>query len=396
MLKTLDILIGTTTVLLAFAMAVTVLTQAITTLFSRKGEHLKDGLTSLLRQLGIPTEAVAQEISDAILKHPMISEGTGLRGNVKLGTVIHREEFTKLLLAAANKDDPALWCKLSEAAQKELAAMLAANGVQDPAATLKNVRAMTLQLEASNPELATDVRQSLALLKEASSDYLALTNTWFDQTIDRVSQAFAKNTHIVTVALACVVVLTVQLDILAVMNRLSLDDKLRNQVVTAAANDVSQDGKPSAPSTGAAKTSPASSATQEPKQTDSQPANPATPSPDLPPNLSNKPVYDALTDAGLLTMPFISPSAWWHQFDSRKIPGMLLAILLVSLGAPFWYNILKDLLGLRSALAKKDDVQRAIRQTTQDAGAAPSPNSSGAPAAPAWLKGEQGNLDPKG
>ena len=94
MLKTLDILIGTTTVLLAFAMAVTVLTQAITNIFSRKGAYLKDGLSSLLHQLGISTPAVAQEIADAILKHPMISEGTGLGGKVKLGTVIHRDSTT--------------------------------------------------------------------------------------------------------------------------------------------------------------------------------------------------------------------------------------------------------------------------------------------------------------
>lgn len=45
---------------------------------------------------------------------------------------------------------------------------------------------------------------------------------------------------------------------------------------------------------------------------------------------------------------------------------MLIATLLISLGAPFWYSILKDLIGLRSQLAQKDDAQRQTRQTNQD------------------------------
>jgi hypothetical protein len=45
---------------------------------------------------------------------------------------------------------------------------------------------------------------------------------------------------------------------------------------------------------------------------------------------------------------------------------MLLSILLLSLGAQFWYNVLKDLVGMRTSLSKKDDSQRIIRQTTQE------------------------------
>ena len=54
MLKTLDILIGATTVILLFSMAVTVITQALTTFFQRRGRH-RSGLANLLQQLGIPT-----------------------------------------------------------------------------------------------------------------------------------------------------------------------------------------------------------------------------------------------------------------------------------------------------------------------------------------------------
>jgi hypothetical protein len=44
---------------------------------------------------------------------------------------------------------------------------------------------------------------------------------------------------------------------------------------------------------------------------------------------------------------------------------VVLSILLLSLGGPFWYGALNRLLQLRSVLAQKDDAERLIRQTTQ-------------------------------
>lgn len=43
--------------------------------------------------------------------------------------------------------------------------------------------------------------------------------------------------------------------------------------------------------------------------------------------------------------------------------GVLLSWILLSLGAPFWYDALKDLLKLRSSLAKKEEDARVGRQT---------------------------------
>ena len=51
MLKSLDVLIGLVVVLLALSMAVTVITQAITTILNSRGKHLKRGLQDLLQQL---------------------------------------------------------------------------------------------------------------------------------------------------------------------------------------------------------------------------------------------------------------------------------------------------------------------------------------------------------
>jgi hypothetical protein len=74
---------------------------------------------------------------------------------------------------------------------------------------------------------------------------------------------------------------------------------------------------------------------------------------------------------------------------------MILATLLISLGAPFWYNILKDLLGLRSALVQNDDAQRAQRQAAQPASSPGSTPDAGQSLSDP-LHGEQGDLQAVG
>ncbi|MGH9495666.1 MAG: hypothetical protein ACRD3B_11760 [Candidatus Sulfotelmatobacter sp.] len=343
MLKTLDLLIGATTVLLLFSMAVTVITQAITNLAGRRGRHLRTGLSDLLQQLGVSSADCAQKIADSVLKHPMIREGKN-----KLGTVIHREEFTKLLLDLASGRGAH---KLEADAETELKKVLAKGGIPDAGEALKNVRALALQIEASNPELSNQMRDGLAILHEAPSDFVAGVNSWFDNTIDRVSQRFTGYTHWITLFVSLAVVVVVQLDIIAVCDRLWIDDQFRTTIVSDATKQFSQ--------------------SNEDKKVDP------------------RPYYDLLSDTGLITLPV--DRNWLERIkDIRKTPGMLLSVLLLSLGAPFWYNALKDLLKLRSTLASKDDAQRARREAIPtDDNKAPPP---ALPSPPAWLSGERGDL----
>jgi len=324
MLKTLDILIGAVMVLLLFSMAVTVITQAVTSLFQQRGKHLLDGLTSLLQQLGVSTRDLAAEIAKAVLTHPALTTVPG-----KLATVVHRGEFTKLLMDVASGQS---FVQLEQKALDELKQMLAKQGVPDPAKTLSNIRTTALQIETVNPQLATHVREQMAILKECATDYVAKVNFWFDQTMDRVSQAFTQHALRVTVAVAFLVVLVVQLDIIAVVDRLSIDQQFRDTIVAEAAKTVN--------------------------------ANAQNPNDPKSYNIDTRSYYNFLNTAGLITLP--TNKQWPEQLsDPRRYPGMIISILLLSLGAPFWYNILKKLLGLRSILADKDDQQRAQRQSSQ-------------------------------
>jgi hypothetical protein len=349
MLKTLDILIGATTVLVLFSMAVTVITQAFTSFFNKRGKYLLVGLANLLQHIGIDTRPKAEAIAKALLLHPMVTPVAG-----KLGTVVGREEFTTLLLDLAGGQGAGTF---DNAARSTLQDVLKKNGVTDPDQTLNDIRKMALMLQTSHPDLPTHIRSEMAIVRECATDYVAKVNAWFDQTIDRVSQAFSKHAQRVTVVAAFLIAIGSQLDIIAVVDRLSIDDQFRTAVVGQAAPKIVQD------------IAPGNSPTVSQADT--------------------KLYYNLLDGAGLITLP--TDNQWVEKIkDPRKYPGIILAALLISLGAPFWYNILKDLLGLRSSLAQADDAQRAIRQAPRPVSNSPSL------AAPIVidesLQGEQGDL----
>jgi hypothetical protein len=428
-LKTLDILIGVATVMLLFSMVVTIVTQSIISAFQTRGRNLRDGLAGLLKQLdpGLE-EKLAAKISTALLRHPLIGGEFGA-----LGTVIHRDEFTTLLMEVGAGQSGA---HVTDEAKAAVVKLLQKNGVSDPAAALKNIRDVALQIEAANPQLANSVRYGMAVLQEAKSDYVAKVHGWFDQTIDRVSQRFTANAHGITFVVALIVAFSVQLDTIGLINRLSTDDAMRTYLVGQAQaisdqavkkgvvpQDAGANQSTSQPNTGSAG-KPASGSDASPKKADTaaaktdtsaQKKNPSggtaagpppaqTPSPTPTPTPNpQKEITNVLQNNGLIVppkLPFEFKMAWppieWH-LQTNQVLGILISALLLSLGAPFWYGALQSLLKLRSSLAQKDDQQRANRQvggeTQEGATAAPAGDSA---ALPASLKGEQGNLQAVG
>jgi hypothetical protein len=271
MLKSLDVILELTVVMLVASMAVTVLTQLYVGLRNLRGAHLRGGLTDLLKQLDPAiTAAIAGEIATVILAHPLVHDSER-----RLGSLIHRDEFIHLILESAGGNGSHA---LREETRTVLLRALAANGIPDPAASLKAIREAALNFEVTHPAIAAHVRRELAILAAAKTDLVAKINASFDQTIDRVSARFTLSTRQVSLIAAFAVAATLQLDTVALVKRLGSGD----------------------------------------------------------------------------TTPHPEPATW---------AGIALSTLLLSLGAPFWFETLKDVLRLRSVLAGKDDLQRAQRAT---------------------------------
>ena len=422
MLKSIDILLGLSVVMLMVSLVVTVFTQALTNLMQTRGKHLLDGVAGLLRQIHkeVPAE-VSRKIADAILTHPLIKAA-----GTKYGTVIHREELTALILELASGDAPHA---IDDCVREGLGGLLKANGVDDPAKTMDNVRLLTLQLEQAHPELSNNERYAMAFLQEAPGRFLAKMNGWFDPMIDRVADRFTNETRKITFVGSLIVALVLQLDTVALVNRLAADPALRQALVTEAIAAEKRDAPqaaPAAPDKGEpapqtlaapAGTKPAANAGQAPaanagqaKSGDSK----GTDGPVLIPVLSAQDqnnlkvlsqfdVIDIPTGVGDYFVRLLGTDKKGKPAEGLeaagnvlyKLVGMLLTAMLLSLGAPFWYNALKNLIRLRSLVAQKDDDQRAARQTntgTGDNTVTASVTTTSVTATPALLAGERGDL----
>jgi hypothetical protein len=346
MLKTIDVFIGLSLIMLLVSMIVTVITQVVTNILNSRGKHLLKGVGDLLQQLDPAiTRDIAEEIADAALRNPLVSDANG-----RLGNVIHREELTKLLLELGAGDGPK---QLSARAKSALQTALANGGIcsteeageiqQQIRSKLANIRALALQLELTHPELTNAVRARVAMIQQANSQFLAKINLWFDQTMDRASERFTAHTRYVTFFAGLAVALALQLDTAALVSRLSVDDDLRKSLV-----DIAQ------------------------KQTAAGTQN-ASSDPFLLTSLDKQNLKDLVVNNVIGIPQSLSDwtSRWTGDNWTMKLLGILLSTFLLSLGAPFWYGALQNLLRLRSVLATKDDQQRQERQVSGSPGPAP-------------------------
>lgn len=286
---------------------------------------------------------------------------------------------------------------------------LANNGLDDPKSTLQAVRLAAVDQERSRPDQPAHQWWNRALLDQAGSEFISKIAFSFDSTMDRVARNFKLKANSLATATAALVVFTVQLDSVALLSRLNSDDRFRDSLVresemwgkryedARAALDV-----PAAPAPVAAAPAPAVQPAPEPRivrgkrgkrrapevrnepklmviEPAPAPAAQAAPAPPPAPTkqeISEKeqreedlrrartarreidealeqlrqPRYAIIPDK----MAILDAGVFWK-------PGVWLSWVLLSLGAPLWFNVLKNVLRMRSMLAQRDDGERADR-----------------------------------
>ena len=350
MLKSIDILIGFSVIMLAVSMSVTLIIQWVLSVSGMRGKKLVVGIIHLLRQIDpvLLTPERAAELADTILRHPMLAAAPG-----KMAEVVQREDLVKTILtvaAAAVTAKPAAAgaggsvttttaqpARTPSDAEQALITALSNAGIPNPGATLDSIRMVSMRMEAARPELATHVREAIAVIEQAESQFVARLNGGFDQTMERVSHSFANYSRLWAIAISVFLAFLLQLDSFRLLNRLAMDDTLRNSLV--------QQASAAAPATGSQR-----------RRTANQALDQAT--------KENLQQLRQLATDSLITWPN-SWGGWKEQMARSSIFGLLLTAALLSLGAPFWFNVLGDLLKLRPMLASKEDAQRNERETTQ-------------------------------
>ena len=341
MLEMLDVAIGFATVMLAVSLIIMSLTQAISSVLALRGAKLQAGLEQLIRQTAPTLAEKAKTISEGMLKHPLITDAsTIVAGRWKLASAIKKEELLQVLDAV--------------------------------------------------------LREQKVAVKPSDAERAAL-EAWFESFMTRVSQWFAMNMRWITVALAIVLAFTMHLDAVTIIKQLKNDTESRGKLVAMADSLLAQD--PGAVATvekhytdamkdlvranavkfneKVGETSVTAldsrSAAERWLTANAKAAEKATLMKDYEKLLGDRlqsaldksidrarTLQGQLSSAGIAIFPANHTYADWFEFRNPHFWGMAASVLFLSLGAPFWFNLLKQMTQLKSVVAAKDESDQRV------------------------------------
>jgi hypothetical protein len=195
----------------------------------------------------------------------------------------------------------------------------------DPPTLLAHVRRATLELSVERPDLAAAVVRSAAIARSPLAGLASDVFGVFDSSMDRVSAQFTAQSRKLVAIVGIAVALALPLDTFDLLKRLERSDSARQQAVefaeSFAADQLSTDPTPRDVRVAAAK----------------------------------------LQAAEVIVVPS-SRDEWLARWQQVNWAGVAVSALLLTLGGPFWFAVLKDLLRLRSAAAGQESEDRAQRQ----------------------------------
>ncbi|MCX6592389.1 MAG: hypothetical protein NTZ56_12780 [Acidobacteria bacterium] len=336
-----DLAIAFSLVMLLATTLVMTLAQIGATLLKQRQTILQDGIASMLQHIGLTADE-AKKVAQQVMAHSMAQAGGG--------EAIQREQLVRILLDLA----------------RDNASLRQVLGTDDPAKLLEEIRATATKLEEQYPHLAEHVRHAQAILGNLSTQTtkaaagIHRVMNGFDTAAEAMSQTMATHARFVTIALSFLVALLLPLDSITILKKLSTDSAEVDRLVTLAAKTKTEDP-------------PAAAQSQDLKSL----------------NSLVKSQLEQLTGPPLGIVALANDSAtlagwgdlWWKAVASPgAILGILLSTGLMSLGAPFWFDALKNLFRLRPMLAQKESGERAERAAAQ-----PSPSMMALTVAPGSL-----------
>jgi len=389
-LEYLDTVIAFGVVMLGVSLLITILTQMASGLFGLRGTNLLWGLRTLFQSIDPRLAAHAE----AILRDPLLSDSAfskfkerpvigWLLKRWKLASAVRPDELVRALTrvsAELRKTDPA--------GANLIDGVL---GDSDPEAARK-LRMLSDAFRNLQPGYAVQVDKMVQQLWEQSRQSLGKLETLFNTVMDRVSQRFALQMRVWTVVFAVLVAFAAHLDSLRLLEQLSFNPEMRASLVNSrealmkeAAAVVA--APESGPQTLPASVEPQAYAAALAALKEKQPE--ATKDIEVPPAFDNLPaavawleprlkadeagrknllaeykslvsteltrsaeaIRDRLESSGWQLIP--SPYPWFDYRGKRHFLGILISAAFLSLGAPFWFNLLKTLGNLRPTLASR-------------------------------------------
>lgn len=297
----LDVIIGLIFVYLLLSILCTAANEWVAALTRRRGETLRQGLAQLLGEQPTGNKQAPDALIQEFYDHPLIK------------SMMHDKNHPTYL-APRNFS-----ATLTDIITGEQEGRLAFNGL----------------LESVNNLPDGEVKRSLlALLRRSDEDLdkarFAIEG-WFNDAMDRVSGWYKRRTQVWTIVIAAALTLIANADTIQITRKLWTDPVLRAAVVEEAKARAQK---------------PRPTVSVEYKDED-DPTNPTVTR-----NEGNQ-VSDKERD---LLGQLVGWHSGWRQNWSWFTPlGWLLTVLAISMGAPFWFDMLNKIMNIRFAGKSPDE-----------------------------------------
>ncbi len=299
----LDVAIGMIFVYLFLSIISSVITEWISKQLEMRAKNLEEGIRSLLN------DPEGTGIALAFYNHPLIK---GLSQDGKKPSYIPSPLFAVALMDIIAPSDPLKGPKTFDEVR----------------GTIHTLPSPDLQKTISS--LLDDAEISL---KKARENF----EKWFDEAMDRVSGWYKRKLKPIVFVTALVVTVALNADTLSITKTLFQDPTLRAGLVTAA-QEISKQP-----------VSTSEDAQKRMKQIDEEMKK------------LEFPIGWTKTDLGLFTDFWQSLSNNFWQILTKAI-GLFLTVLAVSLGAPFWFDMLNKFINIRSAGAKPEKAKKQLEE----------------------------------
>jgi len=305
----LDVIIGLIFVYLLLSILCTAANEWVAAVTKRRGETLRKGLGQLLADQPIQGADAPDALISAFYDHPLIK------------SMIHDKNHPTYL---SPRNFSAVLTDIVTGAQKT---RLAFNDIFD------GVNAL--------PE--GEVKRSLLALLRRSEEDLSTSRTaiegWFNDAMDRVSGWYKRRTQLWTIVIAAVLTLVANADTIQITRKLWTDPVLRSAVVEEAKARAQK---------------PRPTVSVEYKDED-DPTNPTV--------TRNEGNQLSEKERDLLGQLVGWHSGWRDNWSWLTPLGWIFTILAISMGAPFWFDMLNKIMNVRFAGKSPDERAKVPEKT---------------------------------
>ena len=349
----LDVVIGILFIYLTLSLICSAIQEAIAVFFRLRARYLYRGIRILL------DDTSGQGLVRDFYSHPLID--TLFPGEYEPGRHRNLPSYIPARAFALAIMDLAAPKPASGALSG--AAGATAVGQAFAAAGLTGISPLRDNL-SRNSFVSPKVTQALITLSDAAAgDAAAIRQNieqWYNNTMERVSSAYKRNTQFTILAVGCIVAAAVNADSINLVSALSTNTAVREFLVASAAQvsavkagslETTSPGGPTAGSLPAGSETPSVASQQELSRIPACRADASSPDCRLLLNLNR--IRDSGLPIGWVPYPVpgdlrgVPTSLWaWGQ----KMIGILLTIAAISMGAPFWFDVLNKITVVRSAI----------------------------------------------